>query len=79
MFTHLYGLQATPFTRNLNTGDILGLAEELLFRFVYKSGKKQARIAIREFANGKVIFRQRLKRQQAVMFKDRPCHIVHPL
>ena len=26
MFTHLYGLQTTPFTRTLNTGDVLATA-----------------------------------------------------
>lgn len=55
MFTHLYGLQTTPFTRNLNTGDILATTsvKELQARLALTVRERGIAVVTGEVGSGK--------------------------
>jgi len=55
MFTHLYGLQTTPFTRTLNTGDILATTsvKELQARLALMVRERGIAVVTGEVGSGK--------------------------
>jgi len=55
MFTHVYGLQTVPFTRTLNTGDILATisVKELQARLTLTVRERGIAVVIGEVGSGK--------------------------